>query len=281
MIHQHRGSMPVRWLCHALRVKPSGYYSWLRRGESRRRQGDRALLVDIRKSHESSDRTYGSPRVWLDLLEWGHRVGVHRVARIMRENRIRAVVRRPRRPRVQGHSDPVAPNVLNREFTVAAPDQVWVGDITYIWTREGWLYLAVLLDLFSRRVVAWATAARMTADLTLTVLNRALAIRSPEQLVHHSDQGGQYAAYPYRTRLQREGITWSMSRKGNCHDNAVAESFFATLKKERVHRRLYGSRDGGTRDIGDYIDGFYNRRRRHSHLGGISPAEFERLAKVT
>jgi transposase InsO family protein len=176
----------------------------------------------------------------------------------------------------------VAPNVLQREFTVQQPDTVWVGDITYIWTRAGWLYLAALVDLFSRRVVAWATSARVTAELTLTVLDRALAVRSPaEQLMHHSDQGSQYAAYPYRTRLKREGITWSMSRKGNCHDNAVAESFFASLKKERVHRRRYQSREEATRDIGDYIDGFYNRRRRHSHLGGISPIEFEKLAAMT
>ena len=142
--------------------------------------------------------------------------------------------------------------------------------------------MSTLVDLFSRKVLAWATSSRLTADLTLTVLNRALAVREPaEQLLHHSDQGGQYAAYPYRARLKQEGITWSMSRKGNCHDNAVAESFFASLKKERVHRKRYASREEATEDIGDYIDGFYNPRRWHSHLGGISPIEFETLAAVT
>ena len=200
------------------------------------------------------------------------------MARIMREHRIRAIRRLPRRPRVQGHEDPVAPNVLDRQFSVDQPNRVWAGDTTYIWTRSGWLFLSVLMDLYSRRIISWGTSSRNTTELTLTVLHRALAVRgTPKTLLHHSDQGSQYAAYPYRKCLQDHGITWSMSRKGNCHDNAVVESFFATLKKERVHRTSYADRTIGTRDLGDYIDGFYNRRRRHSALGNISPIEFERL----
>jgi transposase InsO family protein len=234
------------------------------------------LLIDIRSLFEKSERTYGSPRIMKDLRELGTRTSEKRIARIMRENGIVAVQRRRFKITTQsGHNFPVHQNLLDRDFVVEHPNRVWLGDITYIRTEEGWLYLAALMDLCSRRVVGWNTADRIDRWLTLTALQQALRDRKPAPgLIHHSDQGGQYAAYEYQEALRRAQATPSMSRKGDCWDNAPMESFFSTLKRERVHRRRYWTRQEATEDLGNYFDR-YNHIRRHSQLGDLSPARFE------
>ena len=236
-------------------------------------------MIEIELSHKASDRTYGSPRVHEDLQEQGIRCGRKRVARLMRENGIRAKqARRFKATTDSDHNDPVAPNLLDREFHVDVPDRVWVADLTYIWTREGWLYLAVILDLFSRRVVGWSMSKRITSQLTLEALSVALWSRKPSPgLLHHSDRGSQYTCGDYRDVLDEHGVLCSMSRKGDCWDNAVAESFFKTLKVERVNDRDYWTREEAQMDIIDYIERFYNRKRRHSYLGYVSPVEYELL----
>ena len=235
------------------------------------------MVIEIELSHKASDRTYGSPRVHEDLQEQGIRCGRKRVARLMRENGIRAKqARRFKATTDSDHNDPVAPNLLDREFHVDVPDRVWVADLTYIWTREGWLYLAVILDLFSRRVVGWSMSKRITSQLTLEALSVALWIRKPSPgLLHHSDRGSQYTCGDYRDVLDEHGVLCSMSRKGDCWDNAVAESFFKTLKVERVNDRDYWTREEAQTDIIDYIERFYNRKRRHSYLGYVSPVKYE------
>jgi len=237
------------------------------------------LVIEIELSHKASDRTYGSPRVHEDLQEQGIRCGRKRVARLMRENGIRAKqARRFKATTDSDHNDPVAPNLLDREFHVDVPDRVWAADLTYIWTREGWLYLAVILDLFSRRVVGWSMSKRITSQLTLEALSVALWSRKPSPgLLHHSDRGSQYTCGDYRDVLDEHGVLCSMSRKGDCWDNAVAESFFKTLKVERVNDRDYWTREEAQTDIIDYIERFYNRKRRHSYLGYVSPVEYELL----
>ena len=276
-IERHRGLYPLVMMCRLLEVKRSTYYAWRTRPESRRTKEDRLLLIEIEISHKASDRTYGSPRVHQDMQGKGVRCGVNRVARLMREKRIRA--KQARRYKVttnSDHSHPVAANLLDRQFDVAEPDRVWTADITYIWTRAGWLYLAVILDLFSRRVVGWAMSNRIDCQLTLTALRMALwRRRPPPDLLHHSDRGSQYACADYRDKLDEHGLVCSMSRKGDCWDNAVAESFFKTLKVERVNDRDYWTREEAKTDIADYIELFYNRKRRHSYLGYASPVEYE------
>ena len=275
-IDEHRGNYPTRWMCAAMSVSDRGFRSWRSRGESRRRQGDRRLLINIRSSFEKSERTYGSPRVLKDLRDLGQRTSKKRIARIMRENGIVAVQRRRFKITTQsGHDFPIHPNVLDREFRVEQPNRVWLGDITYIRTEEGWLYLAALMDLCSRRIVGWNTADRIDRWLTLTALQQALRERRPAAgLIHHTDQGGQYAAYEYQRCLEKAQAVPSMSRKGDCWDNAPMESFFSTLKRERVHRRRYWTRQEATEDLGGYFDR-YNHIRRHSQLGDLSPARFE------
>ena len=260
-----------------MRVSERGFRAWRTRTDSSRKKEDRRLLIDIQASFENSARTYGSPRVLKDLRELGQKTSEKRVARIMRENGLIAVQRRRFKLTTQsGHNLPVHANLLDRDFVADHPNQVWLGDITYIRTEEGWLYLAALMDLCSRRVVGWNTADRIDRWLTLTALSEAIRERQPKPgLIHHSDQGGQYAAYEYQRCLQAAQITPSMSRKGDCWDNAPMESFFSTLKRERVHRRRYWSRAEATSDLGDYIDGFYNPVRRHSQLDGMSPERFE------
>ena len=266
-------------MCRLLEVRRSTYYAWRKRPESRRTKEDRRLVIEIELSHKASDRTYGSPRVHEDLQEQGIRCGRKRVARLMRENGIRAKqARRFKATTDSDHNDPVAPNLLDREFHVDVPDRVWVADLTYIWTREGWLYLAVILDLFSRRVVGWSMSKRITSQLTLEALSVALWSRKPSPgLLHHSDRGSQYTCGDYRDVLDEHGVLCSMSRKGDCWDNAVAESFFKTLKVERVNDRDYWTREEAQTDIIDYIERFYNRKRRHSYLGYVSPVEYELL----
>jgi putative transposase len=279
-IRDHREDFPVRLMCGVLEVSPSGFYDWLRRPESPRAAEDRALVAKIQAVHGDSRRTYGSPRVHASLKAEGYRIGRKRVARLMRENDIRARTRRKFRVTTDSrHDHPVAPNRLDRQFTVEAPNTVWLADISYIPTREGWLYLAVVLDLYSRQVVGWAMDEEMPQELTLAALDMALKRRRPlPGLMHHSDRGSQYAAAAYQARLAEHGIVGSMSRKGNCWDNAPMESFFHTLKTERVHHRDYQTRDEARRDIFEYIEVFYNRQRRHSTLGYLSPVQFEATA---
>ena len=276
-IERQRGQYPLVMMCRLLEVRRSTYYAWRKRPESRRTKEDRRLVIEIELSHKASDRTYGSPRVHEDLQEQGIRCGRKRVARLMRENGIRAKqARRFKATTDSDHNDPVAPNLLDREFHVDVPDRVWVADLTYIWTREGWLYLAVILDLFSRRVVGWSMSKRITSQLTLEALSVALWSRKPSPgLLHHSDRGSQYTCGDYRDVLDEHGVLCSMSRKGDCWDNAVAESFFKTLKVERVNDRDYWTREEAQTDIIDYIERFYNRKRRHSYLGYVSPVKYE------
>jgi len=279
-IQTERAIYPVRVLCRTLAVSCTGFYAWCRRGVSRRAQEDAALKVEIRAAHAASGKRYGSPRIHADLKAESQHVGRKRVARLMREEGLEG--QRKRRFRVttdSRHSLPIAPNKLNRDFSVSAPNKVWVTDITYIWTREGWLYLAAILDLFSRRVVGWSMDSHIDRDLAIDALDMALRTRRPELgLVHHSDRGVQYASGDYQRRLQDSGIVCSMSRKGDCWDNAVAESFFSTLKAELVHRTDYVSRSQARASVFEYIEVFYNTRRRHSALGYVSPVEHEHAA---
>jgi transposase InsO family protein len=276
-IQAHGEETPVRWLCSALCVSPRAYYEWRQRNGGPRRQEERRLTTEIRACFEASQRTYGSPRIRKDLASLGYHVAEKRVARLMRESGLAAVQRRRFKVTTQsGHRFPVTPNVLARRFDVVVPNQAWVADITYIATEEGWLYLAALMDLYSRRIVGWNAASRIDRWLTLTALERALRLRQPPPgLVHHSDQGSPYAAYEYQERLRQAQAISSMSRKGDCYDNAAMESFFSSLKRERIHRRRSWNRDEGTADIHDYIANFYNPKRRHSHLGGLSPVDYE------
>lgn len=279
-IGAERASYPVTILCRVMQVSPSGYYMFEQRGPSARALANEELLAEIKEIHQESRGTYGSPRMHRELVARGRRVGRGRVERLMREHGITA--RRKRRFKMttdSKHGMPVAKNTLERQFSVDAPDRKWAGDITYIWTREGWLYLAVILDLFSRRVVGWAMDPRIDRWLVLSALDMALDAREPsEELLHHSDRGSQYASADYRARLDAMGITCSMSRKGDCWDNAVVESFFGTLKQELVHRSDFATRAEARSAIFEYIEVFYNRWRRHSYLGYMSPVEFEAAA---
>jgi transposase InsO family protein len=276
-VEAEKGRYPVRLLCRCLEVSRAGFYAWRQRAPSERAREDARLAVEIAAAHAESRRTYGSPRVHRELRAQGRRVSRKRVARLMRERGLR-VRRRRRFPRTtdSNHALAVAPNVLARRFAVSAPNTVWAGDITYVATREGWLYLAVLLDLFSRRVVGYAVSDRITRELVLEALQRALPRREGRtKLLHHSDRGSQYASGEYRELLERERIACSMSRRGNCWDNAVVESFFGTLKYELLAGRELASREETTAAIGEYIESFYNTRRRHSALGYVSPVAFE------
>jgi putative transposase len=279
-IRTEKAAYPVRLLCRTLAVSSAGFYAWCRRGPSVRAREDASLKAKIRAAHAGSGKRYGSPRIHADLKADDHRVGRKRVARLMREDGIEG--QRKRRFRVttdSRHSHPVAPNELQRNFTATAPNRAWVTDITYIWTREGWMYLAAILDLFSRRVVGWSMDSRIDQTLALDALRMALRTRRPEPgLLHHSDRGIQYAAGDYQKLLREHGIVCSMSRKGDCWDNAVAESFFSTLKAELVHRTGYVSRSQIRASVFEYIEAFYNGRRRHSALGYVSPVEHEAAA---
>lgn len=265
-------------MCKLLGVSPSGFYAWRERPPSARGIANQELVREIRKIHLQSRGTYGSPRVHAELRSRGRPVGANRVARLMRENGVTArFKRRWKRTTDSRHSLPIAPNDLDRNFSVEEPNSIWVTDITYIWTLEGWLYLAVVEDLFSRRIVGWSMADHMRTELVLGALDMAIGNRLPEgALMHHSDRGSQYASFTYQKRLEEKGITCSMSRRANCLDNAVVESFFGTLKQELVHRRTWISRRQARSAIHEYIEVFYNRWRRHSTLGQVCPAEYER-----
>jgi len=274
-IDRYRHLYPVLVMCDVLEVSSSGYYAWRGRPESRRSREDRKLKAIIRSVFEESRQTYGSPRILDELRDQGIRCGRKRVARLMKEDQLTPKkARRFRRTTIAKPDHPKAPNVLGREFTVDAPDTAWVGDITYLWTQEGWLYLAVLLDLFSRRVVGWSVRPHLGQELAIAALDRALYERGvPEGLLHHSDRGCQYTSNDYQKKLKGNHLTVSMSGKGDCWDNAVAESFFATLKVELGDS--FSSRQAAHDALFDYIEVFYNRQRRHTSIGSISPAEAE------
>jgi putative transposase len=267
-------------MCRVLKTSRSGFYSWLHKPLSDRAVEDQQLLVLIRASYAASSGVYGAPRVFLDLREAGQTCGRHRVARIMRVNKIKAL-RGYKAPRViTGRPSIIAPNRLNREFTVDHPDRAWVTDITYIRTWQGWLYLAVVLDLYARKVVGWSMQPTLAKSLVLDALLMAVWRRRPQNKVMiHSDQGSQYSSDDWLRFCKANNLEPSMSRRGNCWDNAVAESFFSSLKKERIKKRIYKTRDLARSDVFDYIEMFYNRTRRHSHLGGVSPEAFERASK--
>lgn len=274
-IDRYRHMYPVLVMCDVLEVSSSGYYAWRGRPESRRSREDRKLKSEIRLMFDESRQTYGSERMVVELRDHDIRCGRKRVARLMKEEGLKPKkARRFRRTTITDPEHAKAPNVLGREFTVDAPDTVWAGDITYLWTREGWLYLAVLLDLYSRRVVGWAVRSHLGQELAIAALDRALYERGrPEGLVHHSDRGCQYTSTDYQGKLKKSGLTVSMSRKGDCWDNAVVESFFATLKIELGDS--FSSRKAAYDALFDYIEVFYNRQRRHTSIGSISPVEAE------
>ncbi|MGB5606022.1 MAG: IS3 family transposase [Gammaproteobacteria bacterium] len=278
-IRRYRTQYSVRMMCRAMEVSRSGYYEWVSRPESARAQHHRALTEKIRSFHQASRDTYGAPRIREDLLESGERVGENTVALLMQRAGIVPKTVRKFRVTTDSRKTVPAPNLLEQQFTVAQPNERWVSDITFIPTREGWLYLAVIIDLYSRAVIGWAMHKRMKTELVTDALKMALMrrkVRTP--LLLHSDQGSQYAAADYRAMLARHGIECSMSRKGNCWDNAVAESFFHTLKTELVHHEDYLSRTEAKASIFEYIEVFYNRQRRHSHLGQMAPLAFEKAA---
>jgi putative transposase len=270
----------VRWMCKALKVSPAGYYAWCKRAPSRRQRTDERLLERIRTVHEKSRKTYGYRRVHAALQRQGIVCGKHRVARLMRQDGLRGRLKRRHKTTTQSrHSLPVAPNHLMRDFEASAPNRKWATDITYVWTYEGWLFLAVVLDLYSRLVVGWAMDASLADTLTLKALRMALDQRRPPPgLIHHSDRGAQYASRQYQKLLAAHGAIASMSRTGDVYDNAPPESFFATLKVELIHDQQYHSRQQAKTDIFEYIEVFYNPERLHSGLGYRSPVEFEMLS---
>ncbi len=280
-IAKHRSIWPVAWLCEALDVSRSGFHAWLGRSPSRRSRDDEAIGIKVRTSFVASDRTYGARRVWRDVLADGVSCGLHRVERLMRSQALRARPRRRGLPKDGGErqASVVAPNVLNRQFTATRPNQRWIADFTYIWTAEGWLYVAGVIDLFSRRVVGWSMKAEMTAQLVTDALIMAIWRRGkPDALLHHSDQGSQYTSQHFQELLADNGILCSMSRSGNVWDNAAMESFFSSLKTERIRGKVYRTRDAARADVFDYIERFYNTVRRHSTIGYISPVEYEKQA---
>ncbi|MBC3339995.1 IS3 family transposase [Pseudomonas proteolytica] len=277
-IKQRAGDYSIRRLCLTLKVHPSGYYAWLSEPQSVRAKDDQRLLGLIKHSWLESGGVYGYRKVHDDLREVGEDCGRHRVARLMRLEGLRSQTGYRRRPGKYGGKPAVAsPNLLKRQFDVVEPNKVWVTDITYIRTYEGWLYLAVVLDLFSRQVVGWSMKSQMTSDLAIDALLMAVWRRKPKQEVMvHSDQGSQYSSSDWRSFLKANNLVASMSRRGNCHDNAVAESFFQLLKRERIKRKIYSTREDARSDVFDYIEMFYNAKRRHGFSNQLSPVEFEK-----
>ena len=274
---EHSGILPVKKMALTLKISRSRYYSWLASPPSEHKRRDAELVKLIKDIFEESRETYGSPRVYRDMKENGIRCSRKRVARIMREKGLKARKKRKFKATTDsGHDFPVAPNLVSREFTVESPNSLWVSDITFIWTLEGWLYLCIILDLYSRIVAGWAMDSRITKELTIDALAMAVTHRSPAPgLVFHSDRGVQYAADGFREQIKNYKMIQSMSRKGDCWDNACAESFFATLKIEEVFRRLYKTRAEAMQSIFEFIAVFYNRKRRHSFLDFVSPEEYE------
>jgi putative transposase len=280
LIDAAKEDFPVQRLCQVLDVSSSGYFAWRSRPASPHQWEDLVILAHIRSAFTLTNETYGSPRMTRELQDEGLKVGRRRTARLMRENGLKArQKRRFKRTTDSHHGFPVAPNLLAQDFSATRPNQKWNADISYVWTSEGWLYLAVVLDLFARRVVGWAVSDRLHKELALEALRNALAIRRPDEgLTHHADRGSQYCSIEYQAELKKHGIRISMSGKGNCYDNSVVETFFKTLKSELVWRTVFQTRAEAKAAIGRYIDGFYNSVRRHSTLDYVSPVQFERLA---
>jgi putative transposase len=278
-IKAHRREYPVEQMCRVLEVAPSGYYEWLQKPISDRALEDERLLRLIRASYKASHGIYGAPRIFLDLREDGETCSKHRVERIMRVNKIVALHGYRTRHYSVGKPSVLIPNLVKRNFSVEKPNRVWATDITYIRTWEGWLYLAVVMDLFSRKIVGWSTRPTIHRGLVLDAVMMAVKRRRPSKAIIHSDQGCQYGSDDWRRFCRKNRLEPSMSRRGNCWDNAVAESFFASLKKERIKKRIYNTRDLATADVSEYIEGFYNPRRRHGHIGGVSPDDFEAAVK--
>jgi putative transposase len=267
----------VRAMCRVLRIAPSAYYDWEGEQQCDHEVRDEQLLLEVRRIFAQFRRRFGAPRVHRELLREGVGVSRKRVARLMREAGLRAKTVRKYKPTTDSnHSLPVAPNLLKRDFHTERPDVAWVSDITYLWTRQGWLYLAVIIDLYSRKVVSWRLSDRMTASLVCDAFDDAARQRRPKRgLIFHSDRGSQYASHAFRRRLKRHHVRQSMSRRGNCWDNAVAESFFATLKKELVRDRAFDTRDQARSEVFEYLEVFYNRLRTHSLLNYETPDAFE------
>ncbi len=274
-IRAHRHEFSVKMMCRVLDVAPSGYYDWLKQPVSHRAKEDARLLSLIRASFVASHGIYGAPRVFLDLREAGETCSKHRVVRLMRENGLHALYGYRVRRWSVGKPSVSFPNILQREFTVTLPDRAWVTDITYIRTWQGWLYLAVVMDLFSRKIIGWSAGPTINRDLVLNAVLIAVRRRRPRGTIIHSDQGTQYGSDAWKRSCRSNHLEPSMNRKGNCWDNAVAKSFFNSLKKERIKKRIYRTRELALVDVADYIDSFYNRTRRHQHLGGVSPGQFE------
>jgi putative transposase len=280
-VAKHRGVWPVSWICEALGVSRSGFHAWLGRAPSARARSDEMLGARVRASFIASYRTYGARRVWHDVLAEGQPCGLHRIERLMRQQALKARPRRRGLPKDDGQRSVIAENVLDRQFSAEAPNQKWVADFTYIWTAEGWLYVAAVIDLFSRRVVGWSMSATMTAQFVTDALMMAIWRRGkPDALLHHSDQGSQYTSEQFQRLMADNSVTCSMSRSGNVWDNAAMESFFSSLKTERIARKTYRTRNQAKAEVFDYIERFYNPTRRHSTLGYLSPMDFERQANV-
>ena len=277
-VEAHRGRWPVRLMCRVLRVSPGGYYDWRGRPQSSTAARHDALVVTIKAIHGEVKARYGSPRIHAELVARGEPCCVNTVARLMRQEGIAAKAKRRSRVTTDSNHDrPVAENVLNRQFEPEAPNRAWTADITYLATGEGWLYLAAVEDLYSRRIVGWPMSERIDSRLVVDALEMALARRLPgEGLVAHSDRGSQYASEHYQGLLAGHGITCSMSRRANCWDNAPMESFFASLKKELTRGEVFATREEARASIFEYIEVFFNRSRRHSSLGYMSPDEYER-----
>ena len=276
-ISENVSRFPVSLMCRCLRVSKAGFYAWQHRPLSARAKTNERLLVRIRGAHKHSRKTYGSPRIHATLKAEGVDAGRHRIARLMRAHGIRAKTRRKFKATTQSdHDRPVAENLLSRDFSVNRPDVAWVGDITFVWTKEGWLYLAVLLDLFSRKVVGWALSERIDRRLVVQALDRAIRARKPPAgLLVHSDRGSQYCAHDYRRLLKAHGLIASMSKKGDCYDNAAMESWNHSLKVEAIHGERFSTRQDAKKQVFEYIEIYYNRKRLHSSLGYLSPEAFE------
>jgi putative transposase len=282
LIDARKTEMAVETACLVLEVSPSGYYAWKSRPASKRQRHDMVVLAHIREQFEISRETYGSPRMHVELQQEGIEAGRHRVARLMRDNGLKARQKtRFRKTTDSAHAGPIASNMLDQDFAADQPNQKWGVDISYIWTAEGWLYLAIVLDMFSRRIVGWAVHDRMKKGLAMEALQRAIALRRPAKgLIHHSDRGSQYCADDYRKLINDNQFTASMSGKGNCFDNAIVETVFKTIKAELIWRTSFQSRLEAQSAIGEYIEGFYNPKRRHSALGYKSPIDFEKSLQV-
>ena len=276
-VEEHRRHVPVEHLCHILNVTSRGYRAWRTRPVSQRQRDDMVLLAHIRDQHKLSLGSYGRPRMTEELKELGLNVGHRRVGRLMRDNGLKVVrTRKFKATTLSNHRFNIAPNWLEQNFTADRPNQKWAGDISYIWTREGWSYLSVLLDLHSRRIIGWTLSNRLKNDLAIRSLDMAIALRNPPPgCIHHSDRGSQYCSHDYQKQLRQNGFKISMSGKGNCYDNAAVETFFKTIKAELIWRHQWQTRLQLKTALYQYINGFYNPRRRHSALGGKSPLAFE------